>query len=97
MFYALGIFTLAAARTAEIQTCSGCKLNRLPDLRKFIKEDVSMYSEISVRLISGQNPDFVILDDNGAESERIDLTQLDIQGLHSLIASRGFNSIKQEL
>lgn len=89
--------SLVLGRTAEIQTCSGCKLNRLPDVRKFIKEEVTIYPAITVRYINGHNPDLVVLDDNGQESERINLTAFDLPGLHALVKSRGLDYTNQEL
>ena len=98
MLVTLLILAVAAwAPTAELRSCSGCKLNRLADLRKFVKEEVQDYPGIRVKFISGHNPELFIFDDAGMEIEKIDLTPFSLPQLHSLVKDRGFGAKKQEL
>mmetsp|Transcript_14517 Transcript_14517/g.13121 ORF Transcript_14517/g.13121 Transcript_14517/m.13121 type:complete len:113 (+) Transcript_14517:3-341(+) len=76
----------------EIKTCPACKLNRLPEVRRFIKEpgNADSYENLKITFIPGHNPDLYILDDKGGIVEKIDLTSLTSQELHKLLESKGF-------
>jgi Sep15/SelM redox domain len=91
---------VSQTKLGRIETCSGCKLNRLHDVRKFVQEEHKKYTDLSVKFIAGHNPDLVILDEKETELERIDLTKYDLNGLHALMKAKGFqqkNNIKEEL
>ena len=72
----------------QIRTCSGCKLNRLPEVRKFVKDE-SQALGINVKYIHGRNPDLVKLDDNGDEIEIHDLSGLDRESIFLLLKQTG--------
>jgi Sep15/SelM redox domain len=97
MLATLIILATAWGRSAELRSCSGCKLNRLSDLRKFVKEEVSGYAGITVKFISGHNPELFIFDDAGLEIEKIDLTPYSLPDLHSLVRVLGFRPENEEL
>lgn len=88
MFFLFALVQLISGRW-EVRTCSGCKLNRLPDVRKFIKEETGGYEDLTVKYIHGRNPDLVRLGENGEETEIYDLSKLDTSGLRSLLISKG--------
>ena len=53
---------------------------------------IDRYSDVEVRYISGHNPDLVMLDAQGEEVERIDLTKHSEsqETLHALMRAQGF-------
>lgn len=50
------------------------------------------YKDVDVRWISGRNPDLVVLDDNGRETERIDLTTYGYDELTAMMEEKGFKT-----
>ncbi len=72
----------------EIRTCSGCKLNRLPEVRSFIKNDAKKF-RVPVKYIHGRNPDLVKFSPEGAELEIHDLSGLNNQGILELLNNLG--------
>jgi hypothetical protein len=85
---------------AEIQTCSGCKLNRLPSVRKFvIDEDIGALSfhGVSRKIIPGHNPDLVFFGEGEHEIKRIDMTPLKFEDLVETLLLNGFKRTKLEL
>jgi len=54
---------------------------------------VDVYNKLTVRYISGHNPDLFILDTNGDAIEQIDLIQYKtLDELHALMKSKGFTT-----
>ena len=77
------------ATVGEIRTCSGCKLNRLHEVRKFVYDEAKKYDNLNVKFIGGHNPDLFIL--NGEDVvERIDLAPLSLAQIHQLMKNKGF-------
>ena len=80
----------------EIISCPGCKLNRLTELRSFLKDEklgAIEYENISIQWISGHNPTLHIYDtaDNSLKAT-IDLALLnDKTQLHELFQAKGFH------
>ena len=65
-------------------------MNAFPEIKAFLKTPggVDRYPDVTVKYISGHNPDLVI---DGAD--RIDLTRHDtVSQLHALFAARGFRT-----
>eukprot|EP00981_Chlorochromonas_danica_P002948 scaffold601_cov170-Ochromonas_danica.AAC.9 len=60
----------------EIISCSRCRLNGLPEVRRFLKEPghADAYENLKVTFIFGRNPDLFIKDDDGKVIETIDLS-----------------------
>ncbi|XP_047362038.1 selenoprotein M-like [Vespa velutina] len=75
---------------ATIESCSGCSLNRLPDVKKFIFEDVPQYNNVEFKHIQGASPELVLYDDNEEEMERLNLASLTRQECNDLLLSKGF-------
>ena len=51
-----------------------------------------MYKDVDVRWIQGANPDLIILDDKGRETERIDLTTMSFDEITSMMEEKGFKT-----
>ncbi len=82
--------TAALASVGEIRTCSGCKLNRLHEVRKFVYDEAKKYDNMNVKFIGGHNPDLIIFNADGGEIERLDLSPLNMRQIHELFRSKGF-------
>lgn len=75
---------------AVIESCPGCSLNRLPEIRKFIYEDVPKYNNVEFKKIHGAKPELVLYDNTDTEVSRIKLEQLTRKECNQLLASKGF-------
>jgi hypothetical protein len=92
--------SIASAIRGEIISCPACRLNSLPELKRFLKEpgNVDSYDKLTVTWIRGRNPDLHIYDDEGALIEKIDLAPYSSTALHQLLLDKGFTKkVKQYL
>ncbi|XP_026755813.2 selenoprotein M-like [Galleria mellonella] len=76
--------------SARIESCRGCSLNRLPEVKKFVLEDAPGYERLEVKFITGAPPELVLLGDSDAELERLPLSKLNQQECNELLQNRGF-------
>ncbi|XP_067011203.1 selenoprotein M [Anabrus simplex] len=76
--------------TARIESCKGCRLNRLPDVKKFIFEDVPLFKDVTFKPIPGASPELILLNKFDQELERIDLAPLSRKDCNALLIDRGF-------
>ena len=74
-------------------------MNRFPEVREFIKGEgnADSYDKLTVKYISGHNPDLVIFADDGTETERINMTPFSTAELHELVREKGFQKVEVEL
>jgi len=70
-------------------------LNRLPDVKAFIREDVPKYDNVVFEQIGHHNPDLVLFNEAGQEVERIDLVPYSREQCNALLKEKGF-SMKPE-
>lgn len=75
----------------EIVSCSGWKLNNLPEVRKFLKVSghADIYKDLEVIWVNGKAPTLIIYDDD-EELKRINLERYNTQQLHDLVEQQGF-------
>lgn len=71
-----------------IKTCSGWRLNSLPEVKNFLKGDADDYP-IEVIFSSG-DPVFILVDSEGKEIESHSLVHLKQNEIGLLISSKGF-------
>ncbi|XP_026742594.1 selenoprotein M-like [Trichoplusia ni] len=76
--------------SARIETCRGCSLNRLPEVKRFVMDDAPKYERLEVKFISGAPPELVLLGEGDRELERLPLSQLSREECNKLVESRGF-------
>lgn len=76
-------------------------MNRLPDVKKFIYEDVPKYENVEFKKIPGAPPELVLLGENDEELERIKLAPYNREECNQLLIEKGFLlkdlDIKKEL
>uniref|UniRef100_A0A1B6KZQ4 Selenoprotein M n=2 Tax=Graphocephala atropunctata TaxID=36148 RepID=A0A1B6KZQ4_9HEMI len=78
----------------EVQSCRGCSLNRLPDVKSFIYSDLPKYNGVEFHPIHGAVPHLVLFDLSDKEVERIDLTSLSRKECNELV--RKWFTLKEE-
>lgn len=97
LFYATeGDNTNGNIIAARVESCRGCRLNRLPEVKKFIFEDVPLFENVEFKHIQGASPELVLLDMHDKELERIDLAPLSRQDCNDLLSKRGFHRKKTD-
>ncbi|XP_023952398.1 selenoprotein M [Bicyclus anynana] len=77
--------------SAKIETCRGCSLNRLPEVKSFVMDDAPFYDKLDVKFISGAKPELIFLGNSDQELERIGLSDLSRQECNELLLEAGFN------
>ncbi|CAH0406719.1 unnamed protein product [Chilo suppressalis] len=83
-------YELSDVVSARIESCRGCSLNRLPEVKRFILDDAPFYDRVEVKFITGAPPELILLGENDQELERLPLSQLGRQECNDLIKSKGF-------
>jgi hypothetical protein len=90
----LASLTLASSQviiTGKIESCSGCALNRLPELNSFLKDwDAEEYQGVEVVYIPGRKAVLTIYNDE-REQEQITLSDYATKAeMHALMVEKGF-------
>ncbi|KAK2576751.1 hypothetical protein KPH14_005399 [Odynerus spinipes] len=81
---------------ARVESCSGCSLKRLPDVKQFIFQDVPQYNNVEFKHIQGAIPELVLFNENDEEVERLVLSKLTRQECNDLLVSKGFTKSPQK-
>lgn len=75
---------------AEVQSCRGCSLNRLPEIKSFIYDDLPEYTGVVFHPIPGAAPQLVLFNEAQEEVKRIDLAPLSRNDCNTLLSDWGF-------
>lgn len=65
-------------------------MNRLPEVKSFIYNDLPLFHNVVFKGVPGANPDLLLLDGDGETIERIDLGKYDREGCNQLLIEKGF-------
>ncbi|XP_020290941.1 selenoprotein M-like [Pseudomyrmex gracilis] len=76
--------------SARVESCGGCSLNRLSDVKQFIFEDVPQYNNVEFKHIQGAVPELVLFNEHEEEVERLLLAKLTRKECNELLVSKGF-------
>ncbi|CAH0555300.1 unnamed protein product [Brassicogethes aeneus] len=74
----------------RLESCPGCSLNRLHEVKQFFYEDVPKYENVEWKRIGGAPPEAIFLDENDEEVERHMLKDKSREECNTLLTSRGF-------
>ncbi|CAF4843113.1 unnamed protein product [Pieris macdunnoughi] len=102
VLFCIGFITISSAymlsdiKSAKIETCRGCSLNRLPEVKNFVMQDAPLYDRLQVKFISGTPPELVLLGDDDMELERLPLSNLNRQECNKLLENKGFHMIPKK-
>lgn len=79
-------------QTAEIVSCSGWALNRLPELKSFLKDgEAEQYEGVTVKYVHGRTAVMTIYDGNRKEVKKVDLHVIrSKEALHAVMRENGF-------
>ncbi|KAM0730319.1 Selenoprotein M [Formica fusca] len=77
--------------SARVESCRGCSLNRLPDVKQFIFKDLPNYNNVEFRHIQGAIPELVLFNEHEEEVERLVLSRLTREECNELLISKGFS------
>jgi len=76
--------------SCKVESCAGWRLNKLPEVKRFIHEDLEKnYERTTFKKIPGKSPEMVFYNENGEELERIDITKMTRSELNALITAKG--------
>lgn len=75
---------------AEVQSCRGCALNRLSEVKSFIYDDLPEYVGVVFHPIPGAVPQLVLFNEAQEEVKRIDLSPLSRNECNALLKDWGF-------
>ncbi|XP_046666974.1 selenoprotein M-like isoform X1 [Homalodisca vitripennis] len=84
----------AIYKNTNLQSCRGCSLNRLPDVKSFIYSDLPKYRGVEFHPIHGAVPHLVLFDESDKELDRINLSSLSRDECNELV--RKWFSLKEE-
>jgi len=76
--------------SARVVSCIGWRLNKLPQVKKFVNMDVPFYVDVTFKSIPGRNPDLQLLNEAGDVVQLVDLTKFDRDGANTLMTELGF-------
>ncbi|XP_076755049.1 selenoprotein M-like [Xylocopa sonorina] len=76
--------------SARVESCSGCRLTQLPDVKQFIFEDLPNYNNVEFKHIPGAVPKLLLFNENEEEVERLPLSSLTREECNNLLISKGF-------
>lgn len=65
-------------------------MNRLPEVKSFIYDDIPKYENIEFKRIHGAKPELVLFNSADEEIERIPLSKLTRKECNDLLQSKGF-------
>lgn len=83
---------------ARVESCPSCSLNRLPEVKQFIYDDLPKYKNVDFKKIHGAPPELVLLNEADQIVNRLELKRLNRKECNELLQSNGFNiSDKNEL
>lgn len=73
-----------------VESCSGWRLNRLPEVRSFIFDDVPLFHNVEFERKPGAPPNLYLLNKNDKKVETIDLSPLTREECNQLLLHKGF-------
>jgi len=75
---------------AEVISCGGWRLNKLPEVKKFIYEDIPLFHNVEFVKKAGALPTVALFDKDDKEYVRYTLSDMNREGLNDFFLSRGF-------
>ena len=77
---------------ARVKTCSGCRLNSLTEVRRFIKDEMRRYPAIDLQYIGGHDPIIEFVNQYNRVVLREEMAPFSIRELHTLVQSHGIHT-----
>ncbi|ENN81917.1 hypothetical protein HUJ04_006462 [Dendroctonus ponderosae] len=80
---------------ARIESCAGCSLKRLIQVRDFLNVDVPKYENVEWKKIQGAPPEIIFFNEADQEVEREKLERYTRKECNELLVSKGFQKKKE--
>eukprot|EP00759_Apiculatamorpha_spiralis_P007656 PhF_6_TR14895/c0_g1_i2/m.23229 len=77
---------------ARIESCTGCRLDRLPKLKTFLKTKIHNYPAVDLVWIGAKDPEIIFLDKFKRKVSHHDLAHYDEAGLERLLEEHGITT-----
>ena len=83
--------------SCAIESCGGWRLNKLPEVKQFIREDFEKkYVNTKFNKIPGKSPELIFYNQGGEVLERLDITKLSRLELNELMEKKGISKKQEE-
>jgi len=79
-----------AVMSAKVVSCTGWRLNKLPEVKRFINRDIPLFHNVEFEAKPGASPELFLLNSKGNTVEKFDLSKYDQQGCNKLLKKKGF-------
>lgn len=80
---------------ARIESCGGCRLQSLPEVRDFLQNDFQhLYAHTLWKKMPGKWPELTFRDESQRVIERLDIRHHNRTQLNRIMQSHGFNPIQ---
>jgi len=76
--------------SARVESCGGWRLNSLPQVKRFIYDDVPLYHNVEFKHIPGATPELLLLNAEGKELKRINLSKMTQEECNELLLEYNF-------
>lgn len=75
---------------ARVVSCTGWRLNRLPEVKRFINRDLPLFHNVEFQAKPGASPELLLLNADDEILETIDLSPLEQKECNELLLRKGF-------
>jgi len=76
--------------SVRVESCAGWRLNKLPEVKKFIQEDLeTLFLNTEFKKIPGKSPTMIFYNQHGEELEQMDISSLVRSELVALLDRKG--------
>jgi hypothetical protein len=79
-----------------VESCAGCRLNRLPEVKQFIYEDLEKYGGTEFKRMPGKPPVMFFYDAEGHIVEKFEMDHKKRVELNAMLVERGF-ALKEDI
>jgi len=76
--------------SAVIESCAGWRLNKLPEVKKFLTDDFEvLFENTKFKKVPGKSPELKFFNQHGEELEKMDISRLTRSELNKLMDTKG--------
>jgi len=80
----------SVVHSAVIESCAGWRLNKLPKVKAFLREDFEvLYDNTKFKKIPGKSPTLKLYNQHGFELESMDISALSREDLNRIMEEKG--------
>jgi len=90
-------FTMCIAEVTDkdvvkcrVESCGGWQLNRMPQVKRFIYDDLPLFHNCQLKTVGGAKPELFLLNKEDEVVEKISLSDLSREECNDIVISKGF-------